>query len=66
MPGRFCRPQNRRVCQSGFYRSDIHAVAAASVVAESVIAIQLASEILFCGCENMEYLEKRIKTLVDI
>ncbi|GAB1355205.1 chorismate synthase [Erysipelotrichia bacterium] len=50
-----------------FYRSDIHAVAAASVVAESVIAIQLASEILsFCGCENMEYLEKRIKTLVDI
>ncbi len=50
-----------------FYRSDIHAVAAASVVAESVIAIQLASEILsLCGCENMEYLEKRIKTLVDI
>jgi len=50
-----------------FYRSDIHAVAAASVVAESVIAIQLASEILSsCGCENMRELEKRIKALVGI
>lgn len=50
-----------------FYRSDVHAVAAASVVAESVIAVQLASEILtLCGCENMCELEKRIKTLVVI
>jgi len=50
-----------------FYRSDVHAVAAAAVVAESVIAIQLASEILsMCGCENMSEIEKRIKTLVDV
>ncbi len=50
-----------------FYRSDVHAVAAAAVVAESVIAIQLASEILsLCGCENMCELERRIKTLVSV
>lgn len=50
-----------------FYRSDVHAVAAAAVVAESVIAIQLASEILsLCGGENMCELESRIKTLVGI
>ncbi len=56
-----------QAARPAFYRSDVHAVAAASVVTESVIAIQLASEILsLCGCENMCELEKRIKTLVDI
>lgn len=56
-----------RAAGPAFYRSDVHAVAAASVVAESVIAIQLASEILsLCGSENMCELEKRIKTLVGI
>jgi len=56
-----------QAARPAFYRSDVHAVAAAAVAAESVIAIQLASEILsLCGCENVSELEKRIKTLVSV
>lgn len=46
------------------YRSDIQAVTAASVVAESVVAIQIASEILdFTGACSLEKNMQRLKQL---
>ncbi|MDD3146967.1 MAG: chorismate synthase, partial [Candidatus Riflebacteria bacterium] len=45
-----------------FYRSDIQAVTAAAIVAESVIALQLASEIIdFTGGSSMQNILLRLQ-----